>query len=178
MRLKPPKTLNQIGLLLVQRRRRWASIKPAFVQRVALAWRPFSHKANYKQYLHAMRQFWICWAGLPFWLMTIRETPSSLLTRDVHPILVKRWPTVCNIAAILIQHWVNDSCLLRMYLEWRHQWAGDSPANTRHRPNVDLLLAQRPRRSSNINVALIGVCRVFRALIPFAHPVFSNIWYG
>ena len=37
---------------------------------------------------------------------------NSQQTRDVHPMLVQCWPTVCDAGPALYQHWVNVSCLL------------------------------------------------------------------
>ena len=39
------------------------------------------------------------------------SSPTNQQTRNIEPMLVYRWATVCDVGLTLSQHWVNVSCL-------------------------------------------------------------------
>ena len=73
-------------------------------------------------------------------------------TRGIQPVLFQCWPTVFDAGPSLKQHWVIVSCFLTAALCW---WrfnipAPETPGNTIHWPNVDVMLGHRLQRMVNI----------------------------
>ena len=73
-------------------------------------------------------------------------------TRGIQPMLFQCWPTVFDAGPSLKQHWVIAPCFLTAALcSWRFNIpAPETPYNTIHRPNSDVMLSDRLRSWANI----------------------------
>ena len=99
---------SNTGVMLGQRSRRWANLKPALIGDGQL-------QAIRKTMTHGGRRWDSFDPALDFYLLghTSRFHPAlTQKTRDLNPMLVQSSPVVFDVVPALIQDWVKVSCLV------------------------------------------------------------------